>query len=67
LSRIECFLRADECDAAAGDDAFLDCCTGCVQGVFNAGFLFLNLRLGGCTDVDDCDAAGGELLLHATK
>jgi hypothetical protein len=37
-----------------------------VQGVFDAGFLFLHLGFGGSTDVDDGDAAGelGEALLE---
>src|SRR4051812_3846719 len=47
----------DEGHAAAGDDAFLDCCAGCVHGIFHARFLFLHLGLGSCTDLDDGDAA----------
>ncbi len=38
--------RADQRDAAAGDDAFLDRRTGRVQRVFDAGLLFLHLDLG---------------------
>ena len=51
-------LGADEGDAAAGDDAFLDRGAGGVEGVFDAGLLFLHLGLGGGADVDDGDAAG---------
>ena len=66
LEGVEGLLRADERDTAAGDDAFFDGCARGVQGVFDAGLLFLHLSLGGCTDVDDGDAAGelGEALLE---
>ena len=60
------FARAEERDAAAGDDAFLDRRAGRVQGVLDAGLLLLHLGLGGGADVDDGDAAGelGEALLE---
>ena len=43
--------------AAAEDDAFLDCCSGSIEGVFHTELGFLHLCLGCCTDADDCDAA----------
>ena len=54
----ERLLRTDEGDAAAGDDAFFDGRAGRVQGVFDAGLLFLHLGLGRGADVDDGHAAG---------
>ncbi len=58
--------RAQERDAAAGDDAFLDRRAGRVQGVLDAGLLLLHLDLGRGADIDDGDAAGqlGEALLE---
>ena len=43
--------------AAAGDDAFLNCRTRRVEGVFHAVLRFLHLGLGRSTDADDRDAA----------
>src|SRR5262249_47221961 len=57
LERVERALRADERDAAAGDDAFLDRRAGGVEGVFDAGLLFLHLGLGRSADLDDRNAA----------
>ena len=59
-------LGADESDAAAGDDAFFHGRAGRVEGVFDAGLLFLHLGLGRGADIDDGDAAGelGEALLE---
>ena len=58
--------RADDGDAAAGEDAFFDGCAAGVQGVFDAGLLFLHRDFGGRADVDLGDAAGelGEALLE---
>ncbi len=66
LEGVERLLRADERDAAAGDDAFFDRRAGGVQGVFDAGFLLLHLGFGRGADIDDGDAAGelGEALLE---
>ena len=59
-------VGADEGGATAGDDAFFNGRTGRVEGVFDAGFLFLHLGFGGGTDVDDGHTAGelGEALLE---
>src|SRR5690606_26553970 len=59
-------LSAQKGNAAAGDDSLLDCCTGGVQGVFDASLLFLHLGLGGSTDLDDGNTADqlGEALLE---
>ena len=54
----EHLLRTDEGDAAAGDDAFFHGRTGRVEGVFDAGFLFLHLGFGRGADIDDGHAAG---------
>src|SRR5208337_3781603 len=57
---------SDHGDAAAGDDAFLDSGAGGVQGILDAGLLFLQLGLGGRPDVDLGHAAGqlGEAFLE---
>src|SRR5206468_6117923 len=55
---VEGFGGADQGDAAAGDDAFLDRGAGRVQGVFDAGLFLLELGLGGGADVDLRHAAG---------
>ena len=57
---------ADDGDAAAGEDAFFDGGAAGVQGVFDAGLLFLHRDFGGGADVDLGDAAGelGEALLE---
>ena len=57
LELVERRLRADERDAAAGDDAFFDGRAGRVERVFDAGLLLLHLGLGGRADLDDRDAA----------
>jgi hypothetical protein len=44
--------------AAARHNAFFDGRAGCVQRIFDAGFLFLHLGLGGSPNVDDGDATG---------
>jgi len=58
LELVEGLLRADEGDAAAGDDAFLDGRAGGVERVLDAGLLFLQRGLGRGADVDDGDTAG---------
>ncbi len=64
--RVDSGSAADQGHTTARDDAFLDGCTGCVHRVFDAGLLFLHLGFGGCTDLDDGDAADelGETLLE---
>src|SRR6185437_1547706 len=42
--------------AAARDNAFLDCSAGCVESVFNASLLLLQLGLSGCANLDDGNA-----------
>src|SRR4029077_6419379 len=49
--------RTQQCDAAAGDDAFLDCRTSGVQRVFDPSFLLFHLGLSRSTDVDDRNTA----------
>src|SRR5580658_10563525 len=58
--------RAEERDAAAGDDALLDGRTGRMECVLNTCLLLLHLDLRGGADIDDGDAAGqlGEALLE---
>src|SRR5216684_2226057 len=57
---------AEQCRAAAGDNAFLDSRAGGVHSVFDTGLLFLQLGFGGCADFDDGDAADqlGKALLE---
>ena len=50
--------RAEQGDAAAGEDAFLEGRAGGVQGVLDAGLLLLHLALGRGADVDLGHAAG---------
>ena len=59
-------LRADQRDAAAGDDALFDRGAGRVQRVLDAGLLLLHLGLGRGADVDHRHAAGelGQPLLQ---
>ena len=57
LDVVERFLRAQECDTAAWDDAFLNRRTRGVQRVFDARFLLFHLGLSRSADVDDCNAA----------
>ncbi len=57
---------AQQGHAAAGDDAFFHRSAGGVQGVFDAGLLFLHLDFGGSADLDHGHAAGqlGHALLQ---
>src|SRR5439155_8637149 len=52
LDTIERFLRANECDAAAGDNTFLDRRARGMQCIFHASFLLFHLGLSGSADVD---------------
>src|SRR5690606_3353273 len=66
LQVVEGLQRADQGDAATGDDALLDGRAGRVQGVLDARLLLLHLGLGGGANVDHGDAAHelGEALLQ---
>ena len=57
---------ANERDAAAGDDAFLDSRAGGVHRILDTSLLLLHLGLGGSTDLDHGNAADqlGETLLE---
>src|SRR5438874_1088749 len=57
LDVIERFLRANERDAAARDNAFLNRRARSMQGVFHASFLLFHLCLSGSADVDNGDTA----------
>src|SRR5712691_5632006 len=63
---LQYFAGAQECDAAAGQDAFLDCGAGGVHRVVDSILALLHLDLGGPADADHRDAAGelGEALLE---
>ena len=50
-------LGAQQRNATASYDAFFNCCAGCVQGVFNAGFLLFHFDFGGCANLDHGHAA----------
>ena len=58
LSAVERRGRADQRDAAAGDDALFDRRARRVERVFDAGLLLLHLGLGVRADLDHRDAAG---------
>src|SRR5438094_6392311 len=58
LHVIERFLRAQECNTAAWDDAFFNRRTRGVQRIFDASFLLFHLGLGRSADVDDRNTAG---------
>src|SRR5512140_2631266 len=58
LERLERLLRANECNTAAGDDAFLDRSARGVQRVFDPSLLLLHLGFGRGTDVDHRHTAG---------
>src|SRR6266852_7893975 len=55
---LQYFAGAQECDAAAWQDAFLDCGAGRVHRVVDAILALLHLHLGGPADADHCNAAG---------
>src|SRR5450432_2415889 len=57
LHALERRERADERDAAPGDDALFDGRARGVQRVFHASLLLLHLGLGGRADLDDGDTA----------
>src|SRR5579862_2617884 len=58
LDLVQRLGRANQGDAAAGQDAFLDGRAGRVQSVLDAELLLFHLDLGGRADVDLSDAAG---------
>src|SRR5881275_1746955 len=58
LDVVERFLRAQQRDTAAWDDAFLNRRTSGVQRVFDPSFLLFHLGLSRSTDVDDRNASG---------
>ena len=58
LEVLESLDGTDICYAASGKVTFLYSCTGGVKGVFHAVFLLLHLNLGGCTYVENRNAAG---------
>src|SRR5205823_8905122 len=51
------FLRAQQRDTAAWDDAFLNGRSRGVQRIFDPRFLLFHLGLSRSTDVDDCNTA----------
>ncbi len=60
------FQSTDQRNATARYHAFFDGCAGCVQGVFNAGFLLFHFNFGTGANLDHCNAAGqlGQTLLQ---
>src|SRR6185312_10500047 len=58
LQLIKRLERSNERNTPARYHAFLDGCSGCVQGVFHACLLFLHLDFSGGTDLDQRDSAG---------
>jgi hypothetical protein len=57
LQRIERLLRAQQRDAAAGNDAFFNGCARGVQRVVDAVLAFLDFDFRGAADLDDGNAA----------
>src|SRR5262249_7307998 len=57
LEAFENLRSAEKSGAAAGDDAFFNRSAGCIEGVFDAGLLFLHFDFGSSADVDDGHAA----------
>ena len=51
---LQCVAGAQECDAAARQDSFLDCGTGSVHRVVDAILALLHLDLAGPADTDHC-------------
>ncbi len=58
LEAVECFFGADQRDAAAGHDTFLQGRPGGGLGIFQQGLPLLHLGLGGRTAIDLSDAPG---------
>ena len=58
FSALDGLARADQRNATARHDAFLDCGTGGVQRIFHAGLLFLHFHLGRGADLDQRHTAG---------
>src|SRR5262249_6489450 len=50
---VQHLLSAKKSDTASGDYPFLDGCASRMKSVFDAGFLFLHLRLSRSADVDN--------------
>src|SRR5206468_4279822 len=57
LDVVERFLRPQECNTAAWDDAFFNRRTRGVQRIFDARLFLFHLGLRRSADVDDCNAA----------
>src|SRR5690606_11670199 len=59
-------LGTDQGNTTARNNTFFHSSAGSVQGVFNAGLLFLHFDFGGSTDADDRNTAGqlGHALLQ---
>src|SRR6185437_12439758 len=58
LQLLERLERSNERNTSARYHAFLNGCSGCVQGIFHARLLFLHLDFSGGTDLDQRDSAG---------
>ena len=58
LEVVELVDAAEQRDAAAGQEAFLDGRACGMERVLDPGLLLLHLGLGGCADLDDRHAAG---------
>src|SRR5437870_672293 len=52
------FCKAEQSDAATGDDALFHRSARGVQRVFDTSLPFLRFGFGGCADIDDGHAAG---------
>ena len=62
----DCGASPNQSGSSAGDNALIDGCTSCAQGILDAVLLLLEFHLGGCTDLDDGHAASklGKALLE---
>ena len=58
LELFQSFGCADVSDSTARHDTFLDCRTGCIEGILHTVFLFLHLDFGCCTHVEHSHTAG---------
>src|SRR4051812_19002412 len=58
LEAVERFLRADQCDTAARDDAFFNRSASSVQRIFDACLLLFHLSLSRGADINDGYATG---------
>lgn len=57
LCIVQAFDGTDERNTATNNNAFLYGSAGCMQRIFNAGLLLFHLNFGGCTDIEDGNAA----------